>query len=70
MRDEDVTVEAIDRLISERDDYKDRWLILGRVAKRMLDKQEAELESMRLQLTQAEERVAKMQAALRWGKKK
>lgn len=67
---DDPTVEEIDRLINERDDYKDRWLILGRVAKRMLDRQEAEIDSLRLQLTQAEERVARMQAALRWGKKK
>jgi len=37
------TVADIDHLEQERDDYKNRWEILGRVSKKMLDRQAAEI---------------------------
>jgi hypothetical protein len=39
----ELSVANVDRLISERDDYKTRWEILGRVARNKIDRLEAQL---------------------------
>jgi hypothetical protein len=40
-------VDDLDRLTIERDDYRDRWETLGRVARKMLDRQRAEIERLK-----------------------
>jgi hypothetical protein len=46
------TVPDIDKLERERDDYKDRWETLGRVAKRIIDRQAKEIQTMRAVIEQ------------------
>jgi hypothetical protein len=41
------TVTDIDKLEQERDDYKDRWETLGRVAKEIIDRQAKEIQAMK-----------------------
>lgn len=41
--DNELSVPNLDRLIIERDDYKDRWETLGRVAKRMIEQRDEQL---------------------------
>jgi regulator of replication initiation timing len=47
LRDRDAELERLRGIEVERDDYKDRWEILGRVAKKQIDKLDAENQQLR-----------------------
>lgn len=44
----------IDNLERERDDYKDRWETLGRVAKKIIDRQAKEIQAMKAVIEQTD----------------
>ena len=46
------TVTDIDKLEQERDDYKDRWETLSRVAKEIIDRQAKEIQTMKAVIEQ------------------
>lgn len=46
------SVTDIDTLERERDDYKDRWETLGRVAKKVIDRQAKEIQTMKAVIEQ------------------
>jgi hypothetical protein len=44
------TVEDIDRLEKERDEYKARWEIIGRISKKIIDLQTKEIAALNARL--------------------